>query len=152
MSGIDTGSNPSELSCNSVNYWMELLIPDTAKVLASYDHPHWGSYAAITENRFGEGSAFYLGCYFEAALLKGLLTYIVKSTDILLPTEQYPIIFKRGINDYDKKITYCFNYSDASSEITWRDGDATLLMQDRTVKDGDTLTIQGWDFVVAEQV
>ena len=152
MNGIDTDSNPSELSCNSVNYWMELLIPDTAKVLASYDHPHWGSYAAITENRFGEGSAFYLGCYFEAALLKGLLTYIVKSTDILPPTEQYPIIFKRGINDYDKEITYCFNYSDASAEITWHDGDATLLMQDRTVKDGDTLTIQGWDFVVAEQI
>ena len=151
-SSIDTGSNPSELSCNSVNYWMELLIPDTAKVVASYDHPHWGSYAAITENRFGEGRAVYLGCYFGTELLKELLTYIVKTAGISLPTEQYPIIFKRGINDYDKKITYCFNYSDASAEITWHDGDATLLMQNKTVKDGDTLTIQGWDFVVAEEI
>ena len=136
---------------HSVRYWMELLIPDTAKVLASYDHPHWGSYAAITENQFGEGKAVYLGCYFDADLLKGLLTYIVKSSDIPLPTEQYPLIIKRGINDYDKEITYCFNYGDEPTTITWHGRDAMLLMQDRSVKDGDTITIPGWDFVVAEE-
>ena len=137
---------------NSVHYWMELLIPDTAKVLASYAHPHWGSYAAITENQFGEGSAFYLGCYFDDVQLKDLLTYIVNSVGMPLPAEQYPVIFKRGINDYDKKITYCFNYGDEPAVIVWHDGDAVLLMQDKAVKDGDTLTIQGWNFVVAEQV
>ena len=149
----DTDStNVRSMTENSVHYWMELLIPDTAKVLASYDHPHWGSYAAITENRFGEGSAFYLGCYFDAKILNDLLTYIVKSADIPLPSEQYPVIIKRGINDYNKKITYCFNYSDLPAEITWHDRDAVLLMQDKAVKDGDKITIPGWDFVVAEQV
>ena len=140
-----------DMTVNSVHYWMELLIPDTAKVLASYDHPHWGSYAAITENQFGDGKAVYLGCYFDADSLKGLLTYIVKLSDIPLPPEQYPLIIKRGINDYDKEITYCFNYGDEPATIAWRGGNAVLLMQDKPIKDGDTITIPGWDFVVAEE-
>ena len=137
---------------NCVHYWMELLIPGTAKVLAGYDHPHWGSYAAITENHFEEGSAVYLGCYFDAALLKNLLTHLVNKYDIALPTEQYPLIFKRGINDYNKEISYCFNYSDDPVTFTWHSGNAVLLMQDRHVKDGDNITIPGWDFVIAEEI
>ena len=135
-----------------VHYWMELLIPDTAKVLACYDHSHWGKYAAITKNRFGEGSAVYLGCYFDAAILKNLLSYLVKESDIVLPDEQYPLILKRGINDYNREITYCFNYSDDPVTFTWRGEDAMLLMQDQSVTEGDSITIPGWDFVIAEQV
>lgn len=137
---------------DSVHYWMELLIPSTAHVLASYDHPHWGDYAAVTENRFGEGRAVYLGCHFDTALLKSLLSYLLKGAGIPLPAEKYPVVFKRGINDYDKEITYCFNYADQPATITWHGGDASLLMQDRTVKDGDSITIPGWDFVIAEQL
>ncbi|XP_073133471.1 uncharacterized protein [Henckelia pumila] len=33
-----------------LNTWMELITPTTAKVLAYYDHPVWGKYAAITQN------------------------------------------------------------------------------------------------------
>ena len=142
---------PAEVN-KAVRYWMELLIPDTAKVLASYDHPHWGSYAAITENQFGDGSAVYLGCYFDTALLKSLLTYLINKSGITLPMEQYPLILKRGINDYNKEITYCFNYSDNPITFTWHGGDAVLLMQDRNVRGGDSITIPGWDFVIAEQV
>lgn len=135
----------------SVHYWMELLIPDTAKVLASYNHPHWGSYAAVTENQFGEGIAVYLGCYFDRKILNDLLTYLVNKSGIVLPKEQYPLIIKRGINDYDREITYCFNYSDNPVTFIWNGGNAMLLMQDRLVKNGDSITIPGWDFVIAEE-
>ena len=140
------------LTDGCVHYWMELLIPNTAKMLATYDHPQWGSYAAVTENGYGKGKAAYLGCYFDAEVLKNLLTYLVKNAGIVLPEEQYPLILKRGINDYDKKITYCLNYSDDPVTLMWHDGEALLLMQDKTVKDGDSVTVGGWDFVVAEEV
>lgn len=136
---------------NCAHYWMELLIPNIANVLASYNHPHWGKYAAVTENSYGKGSAVYLGCHFDTAVLKNLLSYLVKNAGITLPEEQYPLIIKRGINDYDKEITYCFNYSDAPATLTWHDGDAVLLMHDKPVQDGDCITISGWDFVVAEE-
>jgi beta-galactosidase len=36
-------------------------MPDTAKPLASYDHPFFGKYPAITRNRFGKGTLTYEG-------------------------------------------------------------------------------------------
>ncbi|MCM1124581.1 MAG: beta-galactosidase [Eubacterium sp.] len=153
--GDDTASSDSPALANSLNgtvrYWMELLTPTTAKTLASYDHPHWGSYAAIAENQYGNGTAAYLGCYFDTETLKNLLTYLVTTAGITLPTEQYPVVIKRGINDYDQKITYYFNYADEPATITWHGKNANLLLQDTPVRDGDTLTIEGWDFLILEE-
>ncbi|MDE6845552.1 MAG: beta-galactosidase [Lachnospiraceae bacterium] len=134
-----------------VRYWMELLMPASAKTLATYDHPHWGSYAAITENHYGEGTAVYLGCYFDEAILKSLLTYLVKEAEITLPEEQYPVIIKRGVNEYHKNITYYFNYQDAPATITWHGKDAALLMQNEPIREGDAITIEGWDFRIIEE-
>lgn len=145
------GDSSADRSADTVHYWMDLLIPDSARTLASYDHLHWGSYAAITENHYGTGAAFYLGCYFDQTILKELLTYIVTSVGITLPAEQYPVVMKRGTNDYDKQVTYYFNYADAPATVVWNGGDATLLMQSRTVRSGDTLTIDGWDFLILEE-
>ena len=136
----------------TVRYWMELLIPTTAQTLAAYDHPHWGSYAAVTENHYGKGSAVYLGCYFDEAVLRDLLTYLVEEIGISHPEIQYPVIIKRGINDYDKEITYCFNYADAPATITWHGRDSVMLMQNQPLKDGDSITIDGWGFVIIEEI
>lgn len=136
---------------DTVRYWMELLLPDTARTLASYDHPQWGSYAAVTENRFGNGKAIYLGCYFDPALLKELLSYAVKDAGLTLPAEQYPVIIKRGVNDYGHQITYIFNYAETPATVTWQGTDARLLLQDQIIKSGDTLTLNGWDFLIVTQ-
>lgn len=137
---------------DTVRYWMELLTPIAAKTLATYDHPHWGSYAAVTENPYGAGTAVYLGCYFDQALLKELLTYIVTSAGITLPAEQYPVVIKRGINDYNKQVTYYFNYADEPAAATWNGKDALLLMQEQTIRNGDVLTIEGWNFLILEEI
>lgn len=147
----DTSQNDGAIQEDVVRYWMELLIPTTARTLASYSHTHWGTYAAITENRYGKGNAAYLGCYFDPTLLKDVLSYLVTKAGIALPAEQYPVIIKRGINDYGKEITYCFNYADAPAAITWQGKAAALLMQERTVASGEQITIPGWDFVVIEE-
>ena len=50
----------NSLSGATCSAWEELLIPTTAKVLASYDNPAWQPYAAVTENVYGKGKAWYL--------------------------------------------------------------------------------------------
>lgn len=146
-----SASGNASTAGSTVRYWMELLTPASADTLAAYDHPHWGSYAAITENHYGEGTAVYIGCYFDGTVLKNLLTYLVKKYGITLPGEQYPVIIKRGINDYHKQITYYFNYQDTPAAITWHGGDAMLLMQDEQIKDGEVFTLEGWDFRIIEE-
>lgn len=138
-------------SAPAVHYWMELLNPTTANVLAFYKHPHWGRYAAITHNRYGKGSAAYLGCYFDQNSLYNLLTFLCREADIPLENERFPIIIKRGINDFGKEIIYYFNYSDNIQTVTYRGKEGILLMQNATVKDNDTITVKGWDFIIIER-
>ena len=131
-----------------VHYWMELLKPSTAHVLASYHHPHWGEYAAITHNHYQKGTATYAGCYFDVPVLKELLRFLCREASIELPSEQYPVIIKRGINDFGEEAIYYFNYSDDVQNIIYHGRDGVLLMQETDITDGDTITLKGWDFSI----
>lgn len=157
-----------------VRHWMELLLPAQAETLASYDHPQWNRYAAVTGNRYGSGYAAYLGCYTDADALKELLALLCERAGIALPDKVYPVIVKRGVNALQKEIVYYFNYSEEPHQITYRGAEATLLLTGHprsdadaalllnghprpdadaalTLKDGDTLTLSGWDFIILER-
>ena len=152
---------------NTVKYWMELLIPSTAKTLAYYDHKHWGAYSAITHNQYGKGSSAYLGCYFDKTMLKDVLRYLCMNAGVEIPETEFPIIIKKGINDLGKEIVYYFNYSDGAQTVTHHGKDSVMLVQGSientdsydeskgnriTVSDGDTITLVGWDFAVVESI
>lgn len=44
-----------EAKDNTVSDWAELILPETAKALAYYDHSFYGKYPAITINHYGKG-------------------------------------------------------------------------------------------------
>ncbi len=85
---------------NTVNTWMELITPTTAKVLAYYDHPVWGKYAAITENNYGKGLATYIGCMLSDSLNEKILADAVKKAGLWGAAQElhYPVITKEGVN------------------------------------------------------
>ena len=60
---VSLAGNPYHVGAaeNSIRWWMELLTPTTATVLASYQHPVWGKYAAVTRNAYGKGQVTYVG-------------------------------------------------------------------------------------------
>ncbi len=53
--------------------FMELLIPEGAEVLASYDHANWGRYAAVTRNHCEKGCAYHIGCMSSESFLRKVL-------------------------------------------------------------------------------
>ncbi|MBD5494412.1 MAG: beta-galactosidase [Lachnospiraceae bacterium] len=148
---MDDAKVTADNTVPSVHYWMELLQPSTAGTLATYKHPHWGKYAAITYNHYGKGTAAYLGCYFDHSSLQDLIIYLFKEAGIPLIQEQFPIIIKRGINDFGKEVIYFFNYSDDEKTITYHGKDGVLLMQGENIKDGDSIALKGWDFNIVER-
>lgn len=153
----DGAHNASTAAEHSVHYWMELLRPDTAKTLASYQHPYWGAYAAVTYNHFGKGTAAYAGCYFDRAILKDLLRFLCKEAGIPLPETEFPVVVKRGINEMGKEIVYLLNYSDETRPVIWHGKDCSLLTgaetpEGRIIRNGDTLSLPGWDFSLLESI
>lgn len=139
---------------NTVDTWMELLTPTTAEVLAYYDHPHWGKYAAITENRYGKGMATYIGCIPSQAIMKEVLRHSVKKADLWGVNQElsFPLIIKEGMNQEGKLLHYYFNYSEEYQAFTYPHQSGKELLDDSKVEMGQTLNIQPWGVLIIEEL
>ncbi|SEK51918.1 beta-galactosidase [Paenibacillus sp. OK003] len=138
---------------NQIHTWMELITPTTAEVLAWYDHPHWGEYAAITQNTYGKGKATYVGCYTSSAVIRNVLERVMKEAG-LWGTDQelaFPIIVKSGVNDQGNTIRYFFNYSDQAISFVYAYGDGTELLAGTAVSGGRNMKLEPWGFCIIEQ-
>lgn len=138
---------------NKVHTWMELITPATAKVLAYYEHPSWGTYAAITQNQFGKGLATYVGCMTSSALTEKIVKDAVQKAN-LWKTEQslaFPIITKLGVNQQGKTIRYFFNYSAVPQQIKYAFGNGTELLSNQAVAKDATLSLEAWGLKIIEE-
>jgi beta-galactosidase len=138
---------------NAVEGWAELLTPTTAEVIASYDHLHWGQYAAITRNRYGIGTATYIGCMTSGAIMARVLEQAVKGADLWGADQElsFPLITRWGINDAGKTVHYYFNYSDVPQSLRYPHGDGIELLSDASVRQGDVRAIDPWGVVIVEE-
>ncbi|MGN0374290.1 MAG: beta-galactosidase [Butyrivibrio sp.] len=132
-----------------VTNFMELLIPDTASVLAEYDNPAYINYAAVTSNRYGLGSATYIGCHFDGHILENLLCNILEDAKVVSPDTNFPLIIREGINSYGKKIVFYLNYSPDSLtvEIPY---DGEELITGKPVTGGENHTLLPWNLMILE--
>jgi beta-galactosidase len=138
---------------NQVNNWMELITPTTAKVLAYYDHPAWGTYAAITRNQFGKGSATYVGCITPQILTEKIVKNTIENAGLWKTEQQFafPIILKTGVNQSGKRIRYVFNYSVVPQTINYVFGSGTELLSNQPVSKDSELNIEPWGVRIVEE-
>jgi len=80
-------------------------------VLGRYDHPHWGKYACITQNRYGKGQATYIGAWPSPAIMQKLIADAVDGAGVERPKAQFPVVIRKGINGQGAAVHYIFNYS-----------------------------------------
>lgn len=136
----------------SVHTWMELITADQAEVLAYYDHPHWGEYAAITRNVYGKGVATYIGCLPSDEVLTAILQKVMQDAGVWSEDQQlsFPIIVKSGTNQAGHQIRYYFNYSDEPVTFTYPHTHGKGLIDDSTIAHGDEITLERWGFAIIE--
>ena len=132
--------------------FMELLMPNGAEVLASYDHYNWKEYAAITKNHYGEGTAVYLGCMTDEATLKKVMKNLLQEAQVDLPEYAFPIIVRKGINDSGRKVRYFLNYSAQETEVPYGFENGEELLSGEEIETGKTLHIPAWDLKIVEEV
>jgi len=135
-----------------LNTWMELITPTTAKVLAYYDHPVWGKYAAITENNYGKGIATYIGCLTTSAVTDKLLADAVKKAGLWNEDQQlsFPVITKSGVNQKGKTVHYYFNYSDKQASFTYPYNNGKELLSGNSVSKNAAISLLPWDVKIIE--
>ena len=131
--------------------FMELLIPQGAEVLASYEHYNWKEYAAVTKNHYGKGTAVYMGCMTDENTLKAVITDVLQCAQVEIPAYDYPVIVRKGINDFGKNVRYFLNYSAEEQKVPYRYGNGVDLLSGKTVDHGEIIAIPAWDLKIVEE-
>lgn len=138
---------------NTVGKWAEFLMPTTAKSLATYDHPFFGRWPAITENRFGKGTLTYEGTAVSDTLQKDLVAHTLQLAGIAVDPQAAasPVRIRQGINGKGHRITYMLNYSSAPVTVTYTGAAAHNLLDGSAVAGGSAVTLAPWDLAIAEE-
>lgn len=137
---------------NRVSGWMELLIAQRAEVLAYYDHPVWGKYAAITRNTAGRGVATYVGAGISSELMSKLLMRAVKDAGLWGSDQQsgFPLVIRKGCNSHGNELRFYMNYSDTSVSRVYEHASGVELIRGRQVRKGEVLHLGPWDVLIIE--
>lgn len=131
--------------------FMELLMPQEAEVLASYDHYNWKEHAAITKNHYRKGTAIYIGCMTDDNTLKAVLTEAFNSAEVEIPEYSWPVIVRKGTNDLGKCVRYILNYSAEEQNVVYHGADGTELFSEESVQDGESITVLPWNLKIVEE-
>ena len=138
---------------NTVNTWMELITPTTAKVLAYYHHPVWGKYAAITQNKYGKGTATYIGCMTSNQVIEKILSNEVKNAGLWGEAQKlyYPLITKEGMNEQGNTVRYFFNYSSKTVSLNYSFGKGVELVDNIEITKNSVIELAPWCFKIIEE-
>jgi beta-galactosidase len=148
-------TNPGQTTVleRPVRYFMELLKPNGAEVLAWYEHRYWGKYAALTRHAYGNGVAYYVGGFLEKEQLKGVYKKAAEDAGIErdFPDEKWPVTVRSGYNPEGHALHYVFNYSEEEQHVVCPFEKAIDLLADIEYQKGDTITLGDWDLVILEE-
>ena len=140
-------------SDNKVQYWAEFLQLDTAKALATYDHPFFGRWPAITTNTYGAGKVIYEGTYLSDKLQTEVLRSYLAELGMTGPDQQLPprVHAQKGINAQGNQLRYYFNYSGSEVSFNYAYKAGNDLLTGRSVTAGDKLNLAAWDLAIIEE-
>jgi beta-galactosidase len=129
---------------------MELLKPEGAEVISSYEHRYWNTYAAVTRNAYGDGTAYYIGCFLEKQQLKAIYEKAAEDAGVHcdFAGEQWPLIVRSGQNSRGEEIHYVFNYSPESRQVVCPYEQAEDILNGNAYKKGDVITLSDWNLVI----
>jgi beta-galactosidase len=134
--------------------WMELLTPKNSdtQVIAGYQHPFWGDYAAVTESSYGAGRAMYLGFLPGKSFIIELFHHIKGSIVLKSQTSAltFPLITRQGTNRLGKEIRFIFNYSATAHSLKNPDS-AQCLLSHTHLASGDEITLEPWGLRILQR-
>ena len=138
---------------NSVNTWMEYIIPETAEPLAFYDHQYFEKYPAITINNYGKGTLLYEGTMVSDAIQEKIIRQELERAELITPDQDlhWPLIAKSGTNEAGNTIRYYYNYSSEPASFKYPYNAGTELISGEKVESKADLTIEPWDVLIIEE-
>ena len=139
---------------NKVSDWAEMIVADTAKPLAFYDHPFFGKYPAITQNQFGSGSFTYEGTVLSDQLQKAVVLNVLERAGLINSDQKLPagVRVKHAQNRQGKTLHFFINYSGTAKFFPYAyPSGVNILATNANVNQGESILLQPWDLSIVEE-
>ncbi|HWR53116.1 MAG TPA: beta-galactosidase [Bryobacteraceae bacterium] len=147
---------PDPYALGDRNYgsvWAEFLIPETAEVVASYDHPYW-KFPAITRNKYGNGTLTYEGTVVSAELQRAVLMDTLKRARLSGPDQELPegVKVRHGRNAQGTLLHYYLNFTAKPQSVKYPYGAGSDLLTKAAAAAGKPLALEPWGVaIIAER-
>ena len=146
-------SDQAGLACQGL---IELLNPRPGtQILASYDHPVWKRYAAVTRHDYGQGSAEWIGTMPSAQGMRMLLSDAADAAGLGGPARDLAgvVTVRESINALGEQVSYLLNYSSKEVKLEAPYGGHLLVADGQAdsqaqVDQGQPMTIGPWDLAI----
>jgi len=140
-------------SDNKVSLWAEFLQLEHAQALATYDHPFFGHWPAITRNQFGSGEFTYEGTQLSDTLQAKIVRDCLQRAGLTSSDQSLPatVRVKHGTNREGKQVHYYLNYSSNTQSVSYTYPAGKDLLTDTAVTPNQTLTLKPWDLAIIEE-
>lgn len=148
---LNTTIMPEGIAAEPLKWWMELVTADTADVLATYEHPVWGDYAAVTRNQAGKGTATYIATMPSDNQIDALLRQAANDAGVTLSDNQFPVIEKKAVNQAGNTLHFVFNYSENEREVKIDNLKGMNLLTGSSVSGQSPVTLPPWGVVIIEE-
>jgi len=134
---------------NQASVWAELLIPETAEVLASLDDADWKS-PVITRNRYGTGTLTYEASMVTDALQRAIIRDTLSRAGVASVDQNLPgtVRVRHGVNNRGKRIRYYFNFSSRQEGFAYAHAKAFELLKECEVETGAHVMLPPWGVAI----
>ena len=121
-----------------------------ADVLATYSHPVWKDYAAVTRNHFGKGSATYVATMPTDAQIDAILSSAAATAGLTRSENRFPVVEKNAVNQKGKALRFLFNYSENTVSATISGIEGKELLSGEAIANQKTLSLAPWGVAIIE--
>ncbi len=127
---------------NKASVWADMILPETAKPLAFYDHPFFGKYPAITRNDYGKGTVTYEGTILSDALQEKVLRVRPRAGPGVAARRRgcrrRSRALREAVSRDGRTIRFYLNFSAAPQTFAYGHGASTDLLTGKPVAAGQT--------------
>jgi len=137
---------------NTASVWAEMLIPEGAETLLSYEHPFLGNYPAVTRNRLGKGTLLYQGTYPSSELQRALIAETLEGAGLMGSDQRLPAAVKvrHGVAS-GRLLHYYLNVSGEARESPYNHRGGTDLLTGRAIEKGGRIQLEPWGVAIVSE-
>ncbi|MFB3881880.1 MAG: beta-galactosidase [Armatimonadota bacterium] len=128
--------------------YVDWVTPEKAEALAAYGQWHLAPFAAVTRNRFGKGTGYYVGAVVkEESFYDQLIAEVLRTAKVSAPLAP-PLGVEASVREGEgRKLLFLVNHTEETKTIAVPKGKKELLSGNTT---GDTLELGRYEVAVVK--